>query len=275
MIYIGQDIGGTKLMVAAADRAGRLLDTVRQPTPLDLDAGLAKLDEMTERVTEGRKIIAIGAAAGGPLDWQTGVVSPLHQPQWRNVPLKQRMEARWGCPFFVDVDTNVAAIGEYLAADPPAESMLYVTMSTGMGGGLICDGKVFRGHDGTHPEIAHQSVHYRCSHPERIQCACGTDDCLEALVSGRGIQRIYGKPAEKLDAREWEEVAYNLGQGLRNAATLYGPSEIVLGGGVAIDGGALLIEAAGQVMRGGLRLVPIPALRLSRHGYDTALIILG
>ncbi len=270
-IYIGLDIGGTKLMAAAADTEGRSLEVIRAATPPGLDDGLRELDRMTQKLAAGRQILAIGAAIGGPLDWRTGVVSPLHQPEWRGVPLKERMEARWGCPFHVDVDTNVAAIAEYLAVDPRPASLLYVTVSTGVGGGLITEGKLFRGADGGHPEIGHQSVNYRCAHPERVHCECGAADCLEALVSGNGIRRIYGKPAEQLDDSEWKEVGYNLGQGLRNVAALYCPAEIVLGGGVAVGGGEKLLVTARAAMDAGLHIVPRPALRLSRLGYDTAL----
>src|SRR6185295_2131116 len=85
-------------------------------------------------------------------------------------------------------------------------------------------------------------------------------------------RRIYGKPAEQLDDQEWAEVAYNLGQGLRNLATIYLPDLIVLGGGVAVGGGARLMSAARRVMAERLKLVPVPEVRLSRLGYDTALL---
>ncbi|NIR00588.1 MAG: ROK family protein, partial [Gemmatimonadales bacterium] len=85
------------------------------------------------------------------------------------------------------------------------------------------------------------------SHPERISCECGLPDCLEAMVSGNGIRRVYGRTAEQLSESEWEEVAWNLGQGLRNAAALYAPAVIVLGGGVALGGGDRLIGMAASV----------------------------
>jgi predicted NBD/HSP70 family sugar kinase len=94
---------------------------------------------------------------------------------------------------------------------------------------------------------------------------------LEALVSGNGIRRIYGKPAEALRAEEWEEVAYNLGQGLRNMAALYAPEVIRIGGGVAIGGAEHFISLAQRVMDQHLRLVPVPRVELSHLGYDTAL----
>jgi predicted NBD/HSP70 family sugar kinase len=271
-IYIGLDIGGTKLMVAAADQAGAILRRTREATPLDREEGLSLLHRMIAEVAAGRQIAAIGAAIGGPLDAVRGIVSPLHQPEWREVPLKRLMEQRWSCPFYVDVDTNVAAVGEYASGAVVCRRFLYITLSTGMGGGYLVDGKIYRGMDEAHPEIGHQAINFACAHPERVRCECGAPDCLEALISGNGIRRIYGKPAEQLGDQEWAEVAYNLGQGLRNLATIYLPDLIVLGGGVAVGGGERLIAAARQVMAERLRLTPTPAVRLSELGYDTALL---
>jgi len=141
-IYVGLDIGGTKLMVAAADSAGRIARRTRAPTPPDLEEGLALLHGMIADVAAGDPIAAIGAAIGGPLDARTGVGSPVHQPNWRDVPLKAIMEQRWSCPFWVDVDTNVAAVGEYVVAGLSAPRFLYLTLSTGMGGGFLIDGQV-------------------------------------------------------------------------------------------------------------------------------------
>ncbi len=122
------------------------------------------------------------------------------------------------------------------------------------------------------PRSGTRPVRFRCTYPERVACDCGAPDCLEALISGSGIRRIYGKPAEQLSAEEWDEVAYNLGQGLRNLAAIYLPDVIVLGGGVALGGGERLLAAARDVMTQHLRLVAAPELRLSMLGYDTALL---
>jgi predicted NBD/HSP70 family sugar kinase len=271
-IFIGLDIGGTKIMVAAADEKGNIVHRKRASTPINLEDGLNVLHRMIEEVSKGEEVQAIGAAIGGPVDWRNGIVSPLHQSTWREVPLKQIMEAQWDCPFFVDVDTNIAAIGEYYVGKVSASSFLYVTISTGMGGGFIHNGKLFRGHNNSHPEIAHQSIHWTCSFPERIICECGAPDCLEALISGNGIRRVYGKPAQLLGKTEWEEVAYNLGQGLRNLAVLYAPEEISIGGGVAVSAGNWFLPHAVKVMHDYLRLVPPPHVQISRLGYDTALI---
>ena len=270
-VFVGLDIGGTKIMVAAADREGNILRRVRRETSTTLQDDLNNIHSMIEEVAGGEKILGMGAAIGGPLDWENGIVSPLHQPDWRNVPLKAMMEEKWGCPFQVDVDTNVAAISEYRWGGVSAGRFLYLTLSTGMGGGFLIDGKIYRGQNGAHPEVGHQSIHFRCSNPAAVQCECGAPDCLEALVSGNGIRRIYGKPAESLGSEAWEEVAYNLGQGLRNMATFYAPHVIRIGGAVALGGGDSFIRRASEVMEDGLKLVPAPQVSLSHLGYDTAL----
>ena len=270
-VFIGLDIGGTKIMVASADGEGNILQRVRTATSTSLEADLENIHRMIKEVTAEAEILGMGAAIGGPLDWEQGIVSPLHQPVWRNVPLKALMKERWRCPFHVDVDTNVAALGEYRWGGLSAARFLYLTLSTGMGGGLLIDGKIYRGQGGAHPEVGHQSIHFRCSNPSAVQCECGVTDCLEALVSGNGIRRIYGKPAEALNAEEWEEVAYNLGQGLRNMAALYTPEIIRIGGGVAVGEGHGFISQAREVMEAHLKLVPAPRVELSQLGYDTAL----
>ena len=270
-VLIGLDIGGTKIMVAAADGEGTILRRTRIATSTSLEDDLTNINKMIAEVAAEDEIMGMGAAVGGPLDWEQGIVSPLHQPAWRDIPLKAMMEAQWNCPFYVDVDTNVAAVGEYRWGSISARRFLYLTISTGVGGGFLVDGRIYRGQDGAHPEVGHQSIHFRCSNPSAVQCECGTPDCLEALVSGSGIRRIYGKPAEELRPEEWEEVAYNLGQGLRNMATFYAPDVIRIGGGVAVGGGESFIEAAKQVMEEHLKLVPAPDVSLSHLGYDTAL----
>jgi predicted NBD/HSP70 family sugar kinase len=162
-------------------------------------------------------------------------------------------------------------LAEYRRETTPADRFLYMTVSTGIGGGFIVDGHLYRGAGGAHPEIGHQSIPFRCAYPERVACECGAPDCLEALASGNGIRRVYGKPAEQLTDDEWAEVAYNLGQALRNLATIYAPRVIALGGGVAVGGGARLLNGIRVTMATHARLVPLPEVRISTLDYDTAL----
>ena len=270
-VYIGLDIGGTKLLAAAADESGKILRKARADTPLELTEGLALLKKMARKVAAGERILAIGASIGGPLDWKKGIVSPLHQPKWRNVPLKELMEKEFGCPFYVDVDTNVAALGEWKARNGNVQKLLYLTISTGMGGGFIFDGKIYRGTNDEHPEVAHQSIKWT-GKAQKVNCECGAEGCLEELVSGNGIRRIYGKPAEKLSDKELLEVSHNLGQGLRNLAAIYAPDVIAIGGGVTVGAGEKLLGPARETMKSNLKIVPVPKVELSALGYDTALI---
>ena len=270
-VIVGLDIGGTKLIVAAADAQGHILKRERASTPLALEEGLARLHAMIATVTDGARIAAIGAAAGGPLDWRTGVVSPLHQPEWREIPLKEIMETEYRCPFHVEVDTNLAALAEHHHAPEKVAKLLYLTISTGLGGGFIVNGEIYRGMNGEHPEVGHQSAPYRAPGGRTVACICGSDGCLEALVSGSGIRRLYRKAPEELSADEWEEVAWNLGQGLRNMAAICLPDLIVLGGGVTFGARDTLVAPAVEVMREHLKIVPHPKVQVSELGEHNVL----
>jgi len=136
-VYIGLDIGGTKFIAAAADQDGRILRRMRLPGAGTLEEDLAILHHMVQATAAGEEIFRMGAAVGGPLDWESGVVSPLHQPAWRDVPLRRIMEQKWNCPFLLDVDTNIAALGEYYSNTNFPSRFLYLTLSTGMGGGFL------------------------------------------------------------------------------------------------------------------------------------------
>lgn len=270
-VFVALDIGGTKSLAAAFDPSGKLLRRERADTPRALQESLALLKSLVRSVAADAPIRAIGASAGGPLDYATGIVSGLHYPEWENVPLQQVMEEAFSVPFRVDVDTNVAALAEYRFGGNRTDRLLYVTVSTGVGGGLIEDGRIYRGGNGAHPEVGHQAIAYRLPIPGPIECPCGAVDCLEAVISGSAVRAIYGKQAEQLTAPEWDEVAYNLGQGLRNMAAIYAPSVIVLGGGMALGGGERLLAGAQAVLKRNLHIVPCPEVVFSRLGYDTAL----
>jgi len=266
-VYVALDIGGTKILAAAAGRDGAPLRTLRRPTPAPLEEGLSLLSSMARECAAGSTIRAIGASIGRPLDWEEGVVSPLHQPAWRSVPLKRRFEEEFGCPFGVDVDTNVAALGEWQARGRKPRRLLYLTISTGMGGGFVVDGQLFRGANGEHPEVAHQIIGGAAD----PRCECGANGCLEERVSGNGIRRRFGKPAEQLSNAEWALVGRDLGQVLRNLVTILAPDLIAIGGGVCIGGGENLLGPARETAASSLKLVAPPPIEPSALGYDTAL----
>ncbi len=271
-LWLALDIGGTRSRAAAVTNTGAFVRRAQAATPLALEAGVELIWRLADDVLAGERPQAVGVSIGGPLDWRSGRVSPLHQPAWRDIPFRDMVAGRFGCPVYLDVDTNIAVAGEYLADPTRPQRLLYLTLSTGMGGGFLVGGRIYRGGDDAHPEVAHQAIPFRCRHPERVVCECGGEGCLEALISGNGIRRIYGVPAEELDPEAWSEVAYNLGQGLRNLTVICAPDVIVLAGSVALGGGAPLLAGALQVLHRNVRIVPIPQVRLSTLGPDSALI---
>ncbi len=275
-MYVGIDIGGTKIIVVAADEKGNILKQVKKDTPLDLNEGLELLKAMVNKVCSSPK--AIGCACGGPLNWKSGIVSPLHQPNWRAVPLKQIMEKEFSCKFYVDVDTNVAALGEYYFGSASQNKVfIYITLSTGMGAGKLINGRIYRGHG--HPEMAHQSfmLSLKNAHSnfdnDNYSCECGAKWCLEAYVSGNAIRRIYGMTAENItDENIIKEIAENFGEGLRNIAALHSPEAIIIGGGVACGWGEKLLGPAREKMASNLKIIPVPEVKLASLGYNSALM---
>jgi glucokinase len=274
-VYIGIDIGGTKMMVAAVDAEMRILRRVKAATPLNLQEGLEQLYALIDDMAEKEEILGLGMAIGGPIDIAAGTVSPLNLPEWRDVPIRQLLETRYGCPLHYGVDTDVAAVAEYRLAGLRVVRFLYVTISTGVGGGFLIDGQVYRGLDGAHPEVGHQGIPARVRYPERVRCGCGSPTCLEALVSGSGIAHVYGKPAYALEPDEWDEVAYNLSQGLRNMIVMLSPDLIVLGGGVTTGGGQNFLDSTYAYLAQNLTMARMPEIRVSELGYDTALLGAG
>jgi predicted NBD/HSP70 family sugar kinase len=277
-IYIGIDMGGTKTIVAAADKKGNILRKIRYDTPTNLKEGLILIKKNIKELAKKDKILSIGCACGGPLDYKKGIISPLHQPKWRNVPLKKIIEKEFGCNFYVDVDTNVAALGENKFGEGKKyRTFIYVVIGTGVGGSIFKEGKIYRGKDDGHPELGHQSLNCRLKKAKKdfdIKkhfCECGVSDCLEGMVSGNSIKRIYGKPAEEIDDETWEEIGYNLGQGLRNIVALYAPDAILLFGGIACGGAEKLLKPAKEVVEKHVKIIPKPLIKLSLLGYEASL----
>ena len=270
-MFLAIDIGGTKTIVASADGEGSIVERVQFATPKEPGLGVERIRSAASRIGGTTRFEAVGVAIGGPLSIPDGKASPLHQPSWSDFSIREVFGDLFQCPVFFDVDTNVAAVGEYYSRNEKLNPLLYVTVSTGMGGGLITDGKVFRGVGSNHPEIAHQAIP-KIRKIANVECACGLSDCLEGLVSGRAIERVYGKPATKLDEWEWEEVALHLAQGLRNVSTMYCPEGIILGGSVAIGGGERLLERVRSFLNSNLRLVKSPEVAFSSFGKDAPMI---
>jgi predicted NBD/HSP70 family sugar kinase len=261
---IGIDIGGTWARVGRYGPDGELI-AERASVP-EQGADLATLlVTLTERIApEG--VARVGVSAPGPLDFAAGIVNKLNKPGWHGYPLIPELGRRLGAPVVMDNDANCAALGEWRAgAGQDARTFVYYTISTGVGTGVVLDGRIHRGAHDT--EGGHQVVQ-----PGGAACPCGSRGCLEAVASGTAIRARYGRPAEEIDDPVvWEEVAGFLALAINNTAMLLCPEVVVIGGGVATQGERLLAPLRRQCAEL-IRMVPAPAIRVAGLGQDSGLI---
>ncbi|MGN6673819.1 MAG: ROK family protein, partial [Thermomicrobiales bacterium] len=211
-------------------------------------------------------VARVGVSAPGPLDFAAGIVNKLNKPGWRGYPLIPELAQRLGAPVEMDNDANCAALGEWRAgAGQDARTLVYYTISTGVGTGVVIEGRIHRGAHDT--EGGHQIVQ-----PGGVPCPCGSRGCLEAVASGTAIRARYGRAAEEIDdPAVWEEVAGFLALAINNTAMLLCPEVVVIGGGVSTQGERLLAPLRRQCAEL-IRMVPVPAIRLAGLGQDSGLI---
>ena len=190
---VGIDIGGTKLATVVADKTGHILGKVRKPTLSEKgpEYAIHLLFDMVREVVsqadlEQKAISAIGVSCGGPLDTKTGIVySPPNLPGWDALPLKARLESEFLVPVTIENDANASALAEFrFGGGRGYSAVLYMTMSTGIGGGIVIDGQVYHGANDSAGEVGHQILL-----PNGPRCGCGKQGCLEALCSGPAIAR--------------------------------------------------------------------------------------
>jgi len=240
------EAGGTKFVCAASNR-GEILAQTRIPTR-GPDATLAAAQQFFEAVmAEHGELSALGIAAFGPLDLRE--TSPtfgrlLGTPKhgWAGTDLVAPFARRFGCPVVIDTDVNAAALAETLhGAARGCRTAVYVTVGTGIGGGVVVDGRSLRG--SPHPEMGH----IRVARHERDTAFAGVcpfhGDCLEGLASGAAIRARWGRAAEELygDEAVWDLVAEYLALGVVNVVCALSPQRVVIGGGV--------LEAPGLIER--------------------------
>jgi glucokinase len=257
-LLLALDYGGTKLSAAltrVGECAWRALE--RAPAPPQHDAQY----DQTTMCALARKLLgayaprAIGVSFGGPVDAARGrVILSHHVPGWEDTPLRDQLQQEFGAPVGVDNDANVAALGEFkFGAGRACASLLYVTVSTGVGGGWVIGGKIHNGADAMAGEIGHTI----CD-PRGPVCICGRRGCIEAMACGPAIARKYrelrelernegtGLTAEQvaraanagdeLAGAVMDDAARALGFGVGTAITLLNPARVVIGGGVSKSG---------------------------------------
>lgn len=273
---IGIDIGGTKLATVLADKDGNILQKVRKPTESEkgpqhaVQLLLGMVDEVIGLSGLARQEISgIGVSCGGPLDTKTGIVySPPNLPGWDALPLKHMIEAELHIPTVLENDANASALAEArFGGGRGYDYVLYMTMSTGIGGGIVANGEIYHGANDCAGEVGHQILI-----PDGPLCGCGKHGCLEALCSGPSIARraqeaIADQPdtrilklaggqldrvrsehvlqaarnGDALAVALMEETAYYMGWGIANLVNILNP-EIVLLGTIAVAAGDLLLN---------------------------------
>lgn len=292
------DIGGTKLAAGVVTPAGTARSFVRTPTKVEegpdavvkrlLDLGRAALAESGHAAAD---MAAVGIGCGGPLDPVTGRVQGAPGlPGWDDVPIVDMVTAAYDRPAFLENDATAAALGEYRFGPwHGVRHMLYLTVSTGVGGGLIVDGQLYRGAAGNGGEFGHVIIDWNGR-----SCGCGQRGCIEAYASGSSIARRAAEAlrageesslrevpevtaeavaahardrADRLARRVWDETTAALGRAVAVMINVVEPQLVVLGGGVTRAGDALLLPvraaALGQAMRPAGRAARV---ELSAHG---------
>jgi len=262
--YIGIDLGGTKILTAVADDNGEIIARVKLATETELGQerikknifkSIYKVLEKTDIKIE--KIKSIGIGSPGPLNVEKGIIYESANLPIKNMEIVDLIEKETGINTYLQNDANTAALGEKVfGAGKEADDLLYITISTGVGGGIIINGKIYYGHTGNAGEIGHMTVD-----PTGPKCGCGNYGCLESFSSGTAIKNMAKKAIEndestlskklakdqKLSAKLVAKAAakgdqkaldifakagYYLGIGIANLVNIFNPEMIILGGGV-------------------------------------------
>jgi glucokinase len=242
------DIGGTKLAAGIVDADGALRARRQIPTPQgagdeELLAALVSLCDEVCRSSETRPLMA-GVGCGGPMDPRSGVVSPLNIPAWRSFPLVRRLHDELGLAVAVDNDAKALALGEgWRGAARGVDSFMAIVVSTGIGGGIVLNGRLLDGRLGNAGHLGHLVVV-----PDGRRCRCGVRGCLEAEASGTAIEAISGRPASEATMELKERTGDLVGRAVASAVTLLDLDLCVVAGSVALGFGAPFFAAAQRAL---------------------------
>ncbi|MCK4258597.1 MAG: ROK family glucokinase [Halanaerobiales bacterium] len=266
---VGVDLGGTKILTAIANLEGEVLERVRVDTGAGeaaekvIDRIVATVEEVIEKIgAKKEEVLQVGVGSPGPLNIREGVVLFSPNLKWDNVPIVRMMEDALSIPVSLENDANAAAIAEHaFGAGKGTDHMIYMTISTGIGGGVIIDGQILHGSNDSGGEIGHHTIDV-----DGPVCGCGNKGCLEVLASGTALGR-YGRDAvasgvdtmmtdlvntldevdgsvvtkaadagDKIALEIVEKVAIYIGIGVANMLNIFNPQRVVLGGGVTKAG---------------------------------------
>lgn len=300
----GIDVGGTKIAGGVVDEDGHVLEEQRVVSPAtDAEAIEEAIAGLVADLRSRHDIATVGVGAAGYVDKSRAVVLFAPNVAWRNEDLKSELERRVELPVVIENDANAAAWGEFrFGAAHDADDLLLVTVGTGVGGGLVLDGEVYRGANGVGAEIGHMRVV-----PNGILCGCGKHGCFEQYASGSALVRearalalsgaqiaqgmlqraggdltritgpLITAAAQDGDAgavQQLAELGRWLGEGIASLTEILDPEVVVIGGGVS-EADDLLLEPCraafgAQLVGRGFR--PIPEVRRARLGNHAGLI---
>lgn len=273
-IYVGADVGGTAIKVGICNADGELLQTYEGPTETSqgVDRILANIAKyvrhlVSESPYSWEQVVGVGVGMAGFIDFDKGFIKfSANLPPLVNVPLKDYLEAELGKPTRVNNDANVAALGEaWGGAGRGISSVVCYTLGTGVGGGIVVNGRLIEGASGMAGEVGHMSI---VPDLEAIQCGCGKMGCLETVSSATGIVRMARDAVERGGRTSLSEVpeltakavcdaakngdevaqrivnraAFYLGKSMAAVAVIVNPQRFVIGGGVSKAGEFLLAQ---------------------------------
>ncbi len=242
------DIGGTKMAVGVVDGDGALVVSDRRPTPatarptpvFEVLADLILDVRHRARVEHGLEPSVCGVGCGGPMQRGGETVSPLNIPAWRAFPLRRELAVATGLDVWVDNDAKALALGEgWRGAATGCTDFLAMVVSTGVGGGIVLDGRLLGGAGGNAGHIGHINVE-----PDGRRCACGARGCLEAEASGTAIAAITGAPAAEAGAEVMDRTGRLVGRAVASVANLVDLRLAVVAGSVALGFGDRFFRAA-------------------------------
>jgi len=245
-LALAVDIGGTKLEVGLVDRDGAIVHRARTATPAregpeDMFGALAGLIEKAlAAAPEDRSVVVCGVGTGGPMTRGGATVSPLNIPAWRDFPLHDRLVTLTELPTAVDNDAKALALGEgWIGAAAGCRDFVGMVVSTGVGGGIVLDGRLLDGAQGNAGHIGHVIVE-----PDGHPCPCGARGCLEAEVSGTAIAALTGRPPAEAGPEVIERTGTLVGRAVASVANLLDLRLAVVAGSVALGFGGPFFAAA-------------------------------
>lgn len=249
------DIGGTKIAVARVSESGDVLELVSAPTPAQDPAALLEVvADLVSQLSSSQAALTVGVACAAFLNTDRDHVYLAPNIAWRDYPLRNELEAILERPVVIENDANAAGVAEFEhGAGSGAQSMVMLTIGTGVGGAVIQEGTVLRGGFGVGAELGHVIVE-----PGGRQCGCGSHGCLEQYASGTALVRhaaeLFGRPVDAAELRALLEkgdprahqalasVARFIGRALVTLVAVLDPDVVVLGGGVS-EAGAIFTDA--------------------------------